>query len=312
MKVLIGYDGSDGARAAIADLKYAGLPPAGEAEVLSVADVFPQLSPESFAPSSPDAQASPMIKRARALAAAALADARVSADAGAAAARAVLPAGWTVRAAAGGDSPAWGLVKRADEWSPDLLAVGAHAGTPAARVLLLGSVTQKVVSHARCSVRVGRPRVRGGGGGPLRVMVGYDGSPGARAAIEMVAARPWPPGTEVAIVTVADAQARMAVLAALAGASDVGADEGAELERDLAAVAESLRKAGLANVTPLVREGEARSVLLAEAAAREVDCVFVGARGLSRVERFVLGSVSGGVAARAQCSVEVVRPRDVK
>ena len=41
---------------------------------------------------------------------------------------------------------------------------------------------------------------------------------------------------------------------------------------------------------------------------RGADGLFVGARGLSRVERFLLGSVSNAVAARAHCSVEVVRP----
>jgi hypothetical protein len=48
----------------------------------------------------------------------------------------------------------------------------------------------------------------------------------------------------------------------------------------------------------------------AEEVARAVlaDCIFVGARGLSQVERFLLGSVSSAVAARASCSVEVVRP----
>jgi hypothetical protein len=37
------------------------------------------------------------------------------------------------------------------------------------------------------------------------------------------------------------------------------------------------------------------------------DCIFVGARGLSRFERFRLGSVSAATAARAHCSVEIVR-----
>ncbi|MBI2228933.1 MAG: universal stress protein [Deltaproteobacteria bacterium] len=35
----------------------------------------------------------------------------------------------------------------------------------------------------------------------------------------------------------------------------------------------------------------------------------MGARGLRRLERFWLGSVSIAVATRAQCSVEIVRPR---
>jgi universal stress protein family protein len=36
--------------------------------------------------------------------------------------------------------------------------------------------------------------------------------------------------------------------------------------------------------------------------------IFVGARGLSRFERFRLGSVSAAIFARAHCSVEVARP----
>jgi len=40
------------------------------------------------------------------------------------------------------------------------------------------------------------------------------------------------------------------------------------------------------------------------------DCIFVGSAGFSnRLKRFVLGSVSAAVAARAHCSVEVVRPK---
>jgi nucleotide-binding universal stress UspA family protein len=223
-------------------------------------------------------------------------------------ARAVLGSGWTVRAVASGDSPAWGLVKRADEWSPDLLVVGAHAGTSAGRVLVLGSVTQKVVAHASCTVRVGRPRAASAATG-VRVVVGFDGSPGARAAVEVVAARKWPAGSEVVLVAAADQQSRLAMLWSLGQQCEPSEEEErACLTRSLAEEADRLREAGVANVTPVVREGEARAALLAEAEARRADCIFVGARGLSRVERFLLGSVSGGVAARAQCSVEVVRP----
>jgi len=69
--------------------------------------------------------------------------------------------------------------------------------------------------------------------------------------------------------------------------------------------AEPLRAAGL-KVTPQVRSGDAKRELLAAAQQCNADCIFVGARGLSRIERFVLGSVSIAVATRAHCSVEVV------
>jgi hypothetical protein len=50
-----------------------------------------------------------------------------------------------------------------------------------------------------------------------------------------------------------------------------------------------------------------KSVLPDEAASWGADCIFVGARGLSRFERFRLGSVSAATAACAHCSVEIVR-----
>jgi nucleotide-binding universal stress UspA family protein len=70
--------------------------------------------------------------------------------------------------------------------------------------------------------------------------------------------------------------------------------------------AEELRDAGLA-ATPLVMQGDPKRVLLDLADHWRADSIFVGARGHSRLERFLLGSVSAAVAARARCSVEVVR-----
>lgn len=47
--------------------------------------------------------------------------------------------------------------------------------------------------------------------------------------------------------------------------------------------------------------------LVEEAETWNADCVFVGAKGTRGIERLLLGSVSSAVAARAHCSVEVVR-----
>ena len=56
-------------------------------------------------------------------------------------------------------------------------------------------------------------------------------------------------------------------------------------------------------------EGDPKRLLLQEAERFGADTIFVGAKGLSRIERVLLGSVSATVAARAPCSVEIVRWR---
>ena len=72
------------------------------------------------------------------------------------------------------------------------------------------------------------------------------------------------------------------------------------------ASADNLRVVG--PVTTIVKEGDAKRVLVEEAKDLGVDCIFVGSTGFSnRLERFLLGSVSAAVANRAECSVEVVR-----
>ena len=69
-----------------------------------------------------------------------------------------------------------------------------------------------------------------------------------------------------------------------------------------------LREAGLAT-TPVVHEGDPGRVLVQDTEDWGADCLFVGAQGLTRLERLMIGSVSSAVATRAHCSVEVVRHR---
>jgi nucleotide-binding universal stress UspA family protein len=70
--------------------------------------------------------------------------------------------------------------------------------------------------------------------------------------------------------------------------------------------AEKLKAAALIT-TPIVREENPKRLLTSEAESWDADCIFIGARGLGRFERLLLGSVSTAVVMRAHCSVEVVR-----
>ena len=67
-----------------------------------------------------------------------------------------------------------------------------------------------------------------------------------------------------------------------------------------------LERAGL--LADVVTEpGDPKELLIQQAEQWQADCIFLGARGLTRMERMLLGSVSSAVASRAHCSVEVVR-----
>ena len=70
-------------------------------------------------------------------------------------------------------------------------------------------------------------------------------------------------------------------------------------------LAKDFRDKGL-NVTSQVRKGDPKQVLIEEAKAWRADCIFLGVRGLTHLNRFFMGGVSTAVAARAHCSVEVV------
>jgi nucleotide-binding universal stress UspA family protein len=51
--------------------------------------------------------------------------------------------------------PAHAIVEEADEWEADLVVLGSH-GFGAIKRFALGSVSQKVASHAHCSVEIVR------------------------------------------------------------------------------------------------------------------------------------------------------------
>ena len=69
--------------------------------------------------------------------------------------KAALEPGIEVKGECVAGAPSRVILDEAENWKADLIVVGSH-GYPAWERLLLGSVSQAVVSHARCSVEVAR------------------------------------------------------------------------------------------------------------------------------------------------------------
>jgi nucleotide-binding universal stress UspA family protein len=311
MKILIGYDGSECADAALDDLTQAGLPATGEVHVLSVAEVWlPPPPPSSFEilEEARKAQSPADLQREFAKGCAAAKEALLFAERARDRIQTKFP-DWKVSADSSCGSPAWELVAKADEWKPDLIVVGSHGRTALGR-FVLGSVSQRVLTEARCSVRIARGRVEEPGS-PVRIVVGTDGSPASDEALRAVAARNWPAGSEVKVVLVDDPLTPEFLGKIIPPFEKMIEEDRQEervwVEKISKRSIEILRSAGM-NVSCVVREGDPKRELPKVAEEWGADCVFVGSAGFSnRLERFVLGSVSAAVAARSHCSVEVVR-----
>jgi nucleotide-binding universal stress UspA family protein len=315
MKVLVAYDGSDCADAALADLQRAGLPREVEASVFTVGVVFlpppPVSSYEVVAEALTSRGVTSAIAQSQAQAAKALEVARAVADSGRDLLRSAFPH-WEVRAEIVAGTPAWAIIEMAEHWPADLVVVGSHGRSALGR-LLLGSVSKKVATEARNSVRVARClKDKVIVEAPIRLLLCFDGSPSARAAVRAVARRTWPAGSTARVVAVAEfppATPIGGLMPAAASAINVSPEDGIrKLREEVEAAGEDLGAVAGLHVSCEVMRGDPKLVLAQEAEKMQADCIFVGSRGLgSPIERFILGSVSAALINNAPCSVEVAR-----
>jgi nucleotide-binding universal stress UspA family protein len=311
MRILIAYDGSDCAEAALDDLAQAGLPETAEAIVMSITEVWlppPPVSSYEIVEQAMSVHVPADLKKVYAKGSRAVKEAKALAERGVARVRASFPK-WKVQAQAIYGSPAWELVFKADKWKPDLIIVGSHGRSALGR-FVLGSVSQRIVTEARCSVRIARGRV----GSPVRIVIGMDGSPASYAAVRAVAERNWPAQSQARVVVVDD-PLQPTLVGELIPLVAESVDSNNRMDRGqiqkFAEDAAKLIRSGNLHASVAIEEGDPKHVLPKVAEQWGANSIFVGATGFSnRFERFMLGSVSSAVAARAHCSVEVVRLRE--
>jgi nucleotide-binding universal stress UspA family protein len=300
-RVLIAYDGSKASDVALADLRIAGLPEKCEVKVLVVADLW--VPPADLttgmaegwyaqAYEAVQAQTKASQKQAKALG---LKAQKVIQE--------TFPQ-WKCSIAACVDHPAQAILDTATKFKANLIVMGSHGHTALGRIFL-GSTSMKVLHHAHCAVRIARERK------PLpkapKILLGIDGSRDSRDAVDAVAVRNWPSGTQIEVVTVVDERLRLsgATLTRLPKPNKGFKAEG-WLELLLNKADETLGKPEW-KVSQSIHEGDASEIIMKHIEESKPNAVFLGSRGLNALQRFFLGSVSTDVAIHAPCSVEIIR-----
>jgi nucleotide-binding universal stress UspA family protein len=145
----------------------------------------------------------------------------------------------------------------------------------------------------------------------MRVVLATDGSESSAVAAALAGNIPWPAGTSVDVVRVvgdngSDLVAGPWPAVALGVSPDFEAAAIQDTEEALVALVESLRKPGL-SVTHAVLRGQPADTLLEWIDRHRPDLVIVGNRGVSMLERTLLGSVSATLIDRSPVPVLVAR-----
>jgi nucleotide-binding universal stress UspA family protein len=204
------------------------------------------------------------------------------------------------------------VLDRAKEAQADLVFVGSNRASGLAK-FFLGRVAASVVSHAPCSVEVVRVR-EGKPPGVRKILLATDGSEFSERAARSIAERPWPEGTEIEVMSVVELH--VGTTQALFEPPFVDNDQlesqrAQGMKRAEEAVASAVEI--LSKAFPKVTESISvllngpKAVIIDEADKWGADLIVVGSHGHRGIERFLLGSVSEGVALHAHCSVEVIR-----
>ena len=145
----------------------------------------------------------------------------------------------------------------------------------------------------------------------MKILLAIDGSPHSHVAVEEVASRAWPAGSEVSVLTVIHSRWPL-VGDPLFTVASAHAESIREQQRDapdvLASAVNLLQEQSPSLiVTSVTREGVPHEAIVQEAVDWQADLIVLGSHGYGRIRRAVLGSVAAAVAVEAPCAVEIIR-----
>jgi len=183
--------------------------------------------------------------------------------------------------------------------------------------LLLGSVSEWVLSDASCSVLIGRPTARKAkSSSSLNLVLATDGSRDAWRAVDVLKSFEFSVETTVTLLHVV--KKKIYETGQVVGSAGKSRTEFSKLAKDLCGnrgsagvrllkdTRDALSSTALKIQERLAFGHEAQEILKA-ARLQKADLVIVGSKGLTGLRRFLMGSVANTVSHHAPCSVLIVR-----
>jgi len=146
----------------------------------------------------------------------------------------------------------------------------------------------------------------------MRILIAFDGSRGAEAAVDAVLARPWPPGSEVRLVWVIELPVSAAALADPMESSPEWARSTLRAlreayERRMREVLARFRARPEIPVSYEMRDPGVKRSLLAAVETWKPDLLVAGFQRVTTLGRVFLGSVTHTLISRAPCHVLIVK-----
>lgn len=214
--------------------------------------------------------------------------------------------------------PSEKLSQYAREHSPDLIVLGA-VGLRATLGILLGGVAQQMMEYAACPVMIVRHPYES----LRRVLLVTDGSSHSEKAAHYLANFPLKEDMEVHIIHILPPLPSSTLIAyawpldaelftppPTPEAEETLRTQAKEEEHQALSLLENTQKIlnplGVKTTTAYKR-GDAGTEILDYAKSQQIDLIVAGSRGLSRIQGWLLGSVSRKLVHYAQCSVLVVK-----
>jgi nucleotide-binding universal stress UspA family protein len=221
--------------------------------------------------------------------------------------------GWPGETMMRSGKPVEEILRAAEEIDADLIVLGSH-GARMAKRFLLGSVSDRVLEYASCSVLIVKqnsgdeiqPAIEPGTNAAYRIMLAYDISDAARAALEQCSSLPLEENSEISVVNV------MPMITAYRQdvrqhINSIWLQKKQIIQAELEKAVRSLKWA-TPNVTTQLREAESVSddILIAAEQAGS-DLIMIGCKDKGTIKRLLLGSITHRMARYAKCAVWAVR-----
>lgn len=224
-------------------------------------------------------------------------------------------AGWAGSTEVRYGEPADEIIRAVEQHGVDLVVLGSH-GTSGIRRFLLGSVSDKVLVYAPCSVLIVKAcgekepvsgeTASGEADDRWRILLAYDNSEPSRKALSLCASLPLNDRAEVTAISV------MPMVTAYR--QDIRQQLNPIWQQKKQAARAALEEAVQAlrwstpNVSAELHEAADVSEEILDIAEKSgADLIMVGCKGRSAIERFLLGSKTNRIARHAHCSVWAVR-----